>query len=74
LTGLERDKIQEEYKETIQAIARFREILASERLVLNIIKEDLAELKDQYGDERRTEIIDATEEISVEDMIVVKLS
>ncbi|MBW2318952.1 MAG: DNA topoisomerase (ATP-hydrolyzing) subunit A, partial [Deltaproteobacteria bacterium] len=70
LTGLERDKIQEEYKETIQAIARFREILASERLVLNIIKEDLAELKDQYGDERRTEIIDATEEISVEDMIV----
>ncbi|MBW2171306.1 MAG: DNA gyrase subunit A [Deltaproteobacteria bacterium] len=70
LTGLERDKIQEEYKETIQAIARFREILASERLVLNIIKEELANIKDQYGDERRTEIIDATEEISVEDMIV----
>jgi DNA gyrase subunit A len=70
LTGLERDKIQEEYKETIQAIARFREILASERLVLNIIKEELTNLKDQYGDERRTEIIEATEEISVEDMIV----
>jgi DNA gyrase subunit A len=70
LTGLERDKIQEEYKETIQAIARFREILASERLVLNIIKEELTDLKDQYGDERRTEIIEATEEISVEDMIV----
>ena len=70
LTGLERDKIQEEYKETIQAIARFREILASERLVLNIIKEDLKDLKDKYGDERRTEIIEATEEISVEDMIV----
>jgi DNA gyrase subunit A len=70
LTGLERDKIQEEYKETIQAIARFREILASERLVLNIIKEELSDLKGQYGDERRTEIIEATEEISVEDMIV----
>ena len=70
LTGLERDKIQEEYKETIQAIARFREILASERLVLNIIKEELADIKGQYGDERRTEIIEATEEISVEDMIV----
>jgi DNA gyrase subunit A len=70
LTGLERDKIQEEYRETIQAIARFREILASERLVLNIIKGELAELKGQYGDERRTEIIETTEEISVEDMIV----
>jgi DNA gyrase subunit A len=70
LTGLERDKIQDEYKETIQAIARFREILASERLVLNIIKEELADLKNQYGDERRTEIIEATEEISIEDMIV----
>jgi len=70
LTGLERDKIQEEYKETIQAIARFREILASERLVLNLIKEELKDLKEKYGDERRTEIIEATEEISVEDMIV----
>ena len=70
LTGLEREKIQEEYKETIQAIARYREILASERLVLNIIKEELAELKERYGDERRTEIVEETEDISVEDMIV----
>jgi DNA gyrase subunit A len=70
LTGLERDKIQEEYIETIQAIARYREILSSERLVLNVIKEELAELKERYGDERRTEIIEATEDISVEDMIV----
>jgi len=70
LTGLERDKIVEEYQQTIQAIARYREILASERLVLNIIKEELAYLKERYGDERRTEIVEETEDISIEDMIV----
>jgi DNA gyrase subunit A len=70
LTGLERDKIQEEYKETIQAIARYREILASERLVLNIIKEELADLKERYGDERRSEIVKRADDISIEDMIV----
>jgi DNA gyrase subunit A len=70
LTGLERDKIQDEYKETIQAIARYREILASERLVLNIIKEELADLKERYGDERRTEIVQKADDISIEDMIV----
>ena len=70
LTGLERDKIIEEYKETIQAIARYREILASERLILNIIKEELSELQQRYGDERRTEIVEETEAITVEDMIV----
>ena len=70
LTGLERDKIVEEYQQTIQAIARYREILASERLVLNIIKKELAYLKEQYGDERRTEIVGKTEDISIEDMII----
>ena len=70
LTGLERDKIVEEYQQTIQAIARYREILASERLVLNIIKEELTYLKERYGDERRTEIVEETEDISIEDMIV----
>jgi len=70
LTALERDKIVEEYKETIQAIARYREILASERLVLNIIKEELADLRERYGDGRRTEIVEETEEITIEDMIV----
>ena len=70
LTGLERDKIVEEYQQTIQAIARYREILASERLVLNIIKEELAYLKERYGDERRTEIVEETEDITIEDMIV----
>ena len=70
LTGLERDKIVEEYQQIIQAIAKYREILASERLVLNIIKEELTALKEQYGDERRTEIVEETEDISIEDMIV----
>ena len=70
LTGLERDKIVEEYKETIKAIARYREILASERLVLNIIKEELMALRKAYGDERRTEIVEATEKLTIEDMIV----
>jgi DNA gyrase subunit A len=67
---LERDKIVEEYQQIIQAIARYREILASERLVLNIIKEELADLKERYGGERRTEIVEKTEDISIEDMIV----
>ncbi len=70
LTGLERDKIVEEYQETIQAIARYQEILASERLVLNIIKEELKDLKERYGDERRTEIVEEAEAITIEDMIV----
>ena len=70
LTGLERDKIQEEYKKTIQAIARYHEILASEHLVLNIVKEELTDLRERYGDERRTEIVEETEAITIEDMIV----
>jgi len=70
LTGLERDKIEEEYKETIMAIARYREILSSERLVLGIIKEELNAIQSQYGDARRTEIIAETEELTIEDMII----
>ena len=60
LTGLERDKILEEYRSVLQDIARFREILASERLVLQIIKDELGEIKQQYGDPRLTEIVDET--------------
>jgi DNA gyrase subunit A len=70
LTGLEREKISEEYKETLKNIARFREILGNERLVLNIIKEELQELKAEFGDHRLTEIVKETREISIEDMIV----
>ncbi len=70
LTGLEREKIVEEYKSVLKDIARFKEILANERLVLNIIKEELSEIQTQYGDERYTEIIAETKEITIEDMIV----
>jgi len=70
LTGLERDKIIEEYEETRKLIDRLRAILADPREVLKIIASDLRELREQYGDARRTEIVDATSDITVEDMIV----
>jgi DNA gyrase subunit A len=70
LTGLEREKIQQDYKNTLKDIARFKEILASERLVLNIIKEELTAIQDQFGDQRCTEIVSETKEITIEDMIV----
>jgi DNA gyrase subunit A len=70
LTGLEREKIIEEYNAVLKDIARFREILASEQLVLNIIKDELAQIKNEHGDSRRTEIVEETEDISIEDMIV----
>jgi DNA gyrase subunit A len=69
LTALERDKIVEEYKNVLMDIARFKEILASERLVLQIIRDELGQIKDQYGDGRLTEIVEETREISIEDMI-----
>jgi DNA gyrase subunit A len=70
LTGLERDKILEEHKETVAEIAKLQAILADEKEIYRIIVEELKEIKKNYGDARRTEIIDRTEEISIEDMIV----
>jgi len=70
LTGLEREKIQQDYKNILKDIARFKEILSSERLVLNIIKEELTEIKERFGDQRFSEIIEETKEITIEDMIV----
>lgn len=69
LTGLERKKIDDEYKEVIQTIERLRAILANVNLQLQLIKDELIELKETYGDDRRTEIIKEFEEFSVEDMI-----
>lgn len=69
LTGLERNKILEEFENTLKDIARFEEILGSEQLVLNIIKDELADIKEKYGDPRRTLIEEATQEITREDMI-----
>jgi len=69
LTQLERQKIQDEYQETIQLIAKLQAILGNEALVREIIREELTALKDQYGDARRTEILDETAEISYEDTL-----
>jgi DNA gyrase subunit A len=70
LTGLERDKISDEYTATIKDIERYRAILGSETLVLDIIKEETREIQWKYGDERRTEIIRDVREIDIEDLIV----
>lgn len=69
LTGLERKKIEEEYREVIKTIERLRAILANRQLQMQLIKDELIELKEQYGDERRTEIVENFEEFSIEDMI-----
>jgi DNA gyrase subunit A len=69
LTGLERDKIRDEYDATLKEIARLKEILGSDRLVREIIVEELRKVKAAHGDARRTEIVPFVEEISAEDMI-----
>lgn len=69
LTGLEREKIQQEYKEVKELIARLNEILANEPVRMQIIKDELTELKDRYGDDRRTQVIIGEDDFTVEDMI-----
>jgi DNA gyrase subunit A len=69
LTGLERDKILEDYRTVLENIQRYQEILGSPILVNQIIRDELQELIDQYADQRRTEIIPETGELSVEDLI-----
>lgn len=69
LTGLERDKLDAEYEELIKEINRFKEILASERLVNGIIKEEITEIKEKYGDVRRTRILPSSDEINIEELI-----
>jgi len=70
LTALERGKIIEEYQGLLKQIERYKQILANERLILEIIIEELHEIKKKYGDSRRTEIVEEAAEIDVEDMIV----
>jgi DNA gyrase subunit A len=70
LTNLEREKIQQDYREILKTIERLKGILGSEALILNIIREELTELKKKFGDPRRTEIIEDTTEIKLEDLIV----
>jgi DNA gyrase subunit A len=70
LTGLERDKIMAEHRETVELIAKLRAILADENEIYKIIVEELREIKKNYGDARRTQIVDRSEDITIEDMIV----
>ncbi len=69
LSGLQREKIEEEYKQLMELIAHLRDILNSERLVFEIIKEELIEIRDKFGDERKTKIVAAEGEIDIEDLI-----
>ena len=69
LTGLEREKLIGEYEEIIKQIAVYKEILGNERIVLNMIKEDLDQIVSEFGDARRTRIVDEAKEITIEDMI-----
>jgi len=69
LTGLERDKIKDEYAELMKTIEYLKSILADEALRMQIIKDELAEMIDKYGDERRTTIVHSAEDMSMEDFI-----
>lgn len=70
LTGLEQEKILEELNQLLAQISRLKEILASEVEILNIIKSELAELRDKFANPRRTEILDRSADLTLEDMIV----
>ncbi|MBF0224679.1 MAG: DNA gyrase subunit A [Desulfobacterales bacterium] len=70
LTNLEREKILEEYQNVLKDITWFKEILASENIVLDIIKKELDEVEKLFGDKRRTEIVSETKEITIADLIV----
>jgi DNA gyrase subunit A len=69
LTGLERDKIVRDYEEILREIERLKGILGSEALVTQIIKEELLEIRNKYADERKTEIVPETADLTIEDLI-----
>ncbi|OQX71903.1 MAG: DNA gyrase subunit A [Candidatus Cloacimonas sp. 4484_275] len=69
LTGLERDKIEKEYKELIKTIKKLKSILENRKLRMDIIKKEVREIKEKYGDERRSVIIEGSADIDTEDMI-----
>ena len=69
LTGLEREKIEEEYAELLKTIQYMKDVLSNEHLLLGIIKEELLEIKKKYNDSRKTEIIPYEDEIDIEDLI-----
>jgi len=72
LTGLEQDKIINEYKDLLIKIKEFTDILADPDKLMNVIREELAEMRDRYGDERRTEIVELEDELTIEDLIPIE--
>lgn len=72
LTGLERDKIENEYNELLKLIAYLKEILQDEKKLMGVIRDEITEIKERFGDERRTKIVAAEGEIDVEDLIPVE--
>jgi len=70
LTALEREKIIEEYQELLKQIEHHKQVLANEQLILEIIIEELKEIKEKYGDPRKTEIIEESAELNLEDLII----
>lgn len=68
LSGLEKEKLDEEYKELLKSIARFKEILSNRRVLHQILKEELREISDKFGDDRRTKIVPDTGEIDIEEL------
>src|SRR5690625_5446290 len=80
LSGLEREKIEEEYKELLAKIEEYKAILADEEKVLEIIREELTEIKERYNDERRTEIVPGgvvffeDEDLIPEEQIIITLT
>ncbi len=69
LTGLERQKLEDEYAELIKEIERLRKILGNRKLLLRVIRDELTDMQGQYADERRSEIVDDVGDLSVEDLI-----
>lgn len=69
LTGLEREKIEQEYLELIKLIEQLKSVLASEKKVMNVIKNELIDVRKKYGDERRTQIVGVVEEFEIEQLI-----
>ena len=72
LTGLEREKIEQELQETLDLIADLRDVLSNDAHVVNILKEELLQIKSRYGDERRTQILNVENDIDIEDLIEEK--
>ncbi|MBQ2063603.1 MAG: DNA gyrase subunit A, partial [Firmicutes bacterium] len=69
LQGLERDKLEDEYLDLIQKIAYYKELLGNERLLMGVVKDEMLEIKEKWGDERRTEIVAAVDEFDEADLI-----